>query len=156
MAWANSLGDLSADVAMTKKGFGEMAMTATVAGPVMNILVGQGLSMLIQILTFDQGPTALLDRKVEFYIFYLEKEERQINLLSVLPTILIAAAMLVIVNAFINAVTNKFRPGFALGRFAVLLYVVVLLFLVFFSIFFDVGGVSDTDPTPSPTPVPNP
>ncbi len=57
---------------MTKKGFGEMAMTATVAGPVMNILVGQGLSMLIQILTFDQGPTALLDRKVEFGIFYLE------------------------------------------------------------------------------------
>lgn len=40
LAWANSLGDLSADVAMTKKGFGEMAMTATVAGPVMNILVG--------------------------------------------------------------------------------------------------------------------
>ena len=146
LAWANSLGDLSADVAMTKKGFGEMAMTTTVAGPVMNILVGQGLSMLIQILTFDQGPTALLDRKVEFYIFYLEGPRKgQINLLSVLPTILIASAMLVIVNAFINAVTSKFRPGFALGRFAVLLYVVVLLFLVFFSIFWNVGGVPDEE-----------
>lgn len=53
LAWANSLGDLSANVAMTKKGFGEMAMTATVAGPVMNILLGQGLSMLLGILTFS-------------------------------------------------------------------------------------------------------
>ena len=77
-------------------------------------------------------------------------------MLTVLPTILIGSAMLVIVNAFINAVTSKFRPGFALGRFAVLLYVIVLLFLVFFSIFFDVGGVSDEEPTPIPTPVPNP
>ena len=35
---------MSADVAMTKKGFGEMAITATVAGPVFNILVGMSLS----------------------------------------------------------------------------------------------------------------
>ena len=53
LAWANSLGDMSADVAMTKKGFGEMAMTATVAGPVMNILVGQGFSMVLSILTYN-------------------------------------------------------------------------------------------------------
>lgn len=55
LAWANSLGDMSADVAMTKKGFGEMAMTATVAGPVMNILLGQGLSMMIGIISFNKG-----------------------------------------------------------------------------------------------------
>jgi sodium/potassium/calcium exchanger 6 len=55
LAWANSLGDMSADVAMTKKGFGEMAMTATVAGPVMNILLGQGLSMMIGIVSFNKG-----------------------------------------------------------------------------------------------------
>jgi len=65
LAWANSLGDLSADVAMTKKGFGEMAMTATVAGPVMNILVGQGFSMLLGILTYNLTETpALIDRRI--------------------------------------------------------------------------------------------
>ena len=40
LAWGNCLGDMSADVAMTKKGFGEMAITATVAGPIFNVLMG--------------------------------------------------------------------------------------------------------------------
>ena len=40
LSWGNCLGDMSADVAMTKKGFGEMAVTATIAGPIFNILVG--------------------------------------------------------------------------------------------------------------------
>ena len=44
LAWGNCLGDMSADVAMTKKGFGEMAITATLAGPVFNTLVGMSLS----------------------------------------------------------------------------------------------------------------
>jgi Ca2+/Na+ antiporter len=35
---------MSADIAMTKKGFGEMAITATLAGPVFNILVGMAIS----------------------------------------------------------------------------------------------------------------
>ena len=35
---------MSADVAMTKKGFGEMAITATLAGPVFNTLVGVSLA----------------------------------------------------------------------------------------------------------------
>lgn len=50
LSWGNSLGDVSADVALTKKGFGEMAITATMAGPLFNILVGQGLGTLLQIL----------------------------------------------------------------------------------------------------------
>ena len=44
LAWGNCLGDMSADVAMTKKGFGEMAITATMAGPIFNIMVGGFLS----------------------------------------------------------------------------------------------------------------
>jgi Ca2+/Na+ antiporter len=31
---------MSADTAMTRKGFGEMAITATMAGPIFNILIG--------------------------------------------------------------------------------------------------------------------
>jgi len=42
---------MSADVAMTKKGFGEMAITGTMAGPVFNVLIGMGLSMTIKFAT---------------------------------------------------------------------------------------------------------
>ena len=43
IAWGNCLGDMTADVAMTKRGYGEMAVTGTIAGPIFNILAGLGL-----------------------------------------------------------------------------------------------------------------
>ena len=43
LAWGNSIGDLSANVTMARKGLANMAMTACFAGPVFNILVGLGL-----------------------------------------------------------------------------------------------------------------
>lgn len=43
LAWGNSMGDLSADVTMARKGLANMAMTACFAGPVFNILIGLGL-----------------------------------------------------------------------------------------------------------------
>mmetsp|Transcript_22678 Transcript_22678/g.21800 ORF Transcript_22678/g.21800 Transcript_22678/m.21800 type:complete len:490 (-) Transcript_22678:90-1559(-) len=42
LAWGNSMGDLSANVTMAKKGLANMAMTACFAGPIFNILVGLG------------------------------------------------------------------------------------------------------------------
>ena len=46
LAWGNCLGDMNADVAMTKKGFGEMAITGCMAGPIFNILIGLGASLM--------------------------------------------------------------------------------------------------------------
>lgn len=43
LAWGNSMGDLSANMTMARKGLANMAMTACFAGPVFNILVGLGL-----------------------------------------------------------------------------------------------------------------
>lgn len=43
LAWGNSMGDLSANITMAKKGLANMAITACFAGPVFNILVGLGL-----------------------------------------------------------------------------------------------------------------
>jgi len=62
LAWGNCLGDMSADVAMTKKGFGEMAITATMAGPIFNILIGGFLSNLGYKVSND-------DRKIHFTAF---------------------------------------------------------------------------------------
>jgi len=43
LAWGNSIGDLSTNVAMARKGLANMAITACFAGPVFNMLVGLGL-----------------------------------------------------------------------------------------------------------------
>jgi len=42
LAWGNSIGDLSANLTMARKGLANMAMTACFAGPVFNILLGLG------------------------------------------------------------------------------------------------------------------
>jgi Ca2+/Na+ antiporter len=46
-----------ADVAMTRRGFGEMAITGCMAGPVFNVLVGLGVSVTKTILT-EKGLSA--------------------------------------------------------------------------------------------------
>ena len=47
LAWGNSIGDLSSNVAVAVKGYGEMAITGCYAGPVFEILVGLGISFMI-------------------------------------------------------------------------------------------------------------
>lgn len=39
LAWGNSVGDMSTNMAMARKGLANMAMTACYAGPVFNLLV---------------------------------------------------------------------------------------------------------------------
>ncbi|KAL7483406.1 hypothetical protein ACHAW6_009056 [Cyclotella cf. meneghiniana] len=46
LAWGNSLGDLSANVAMARKGMPDMATTANFAGPAFNLLVGTSIGFL--------------------------------------------------------------------------------------------------------------
>ena len=39
LAWGNSIGDFSTNMAMARKGLANMALTACYAGPVFNLLV---------------------------------------------------------------------------------------------------------------------
>jgi sodium/potassium/calcium exchanger 6 len=47
LAWGNSIGDLINNVSVAKAGFPAMAVSACVAGPVFNVLVGLGLSLMV-------------------------------------------------------------------------------------------------------------
>mmetsp|Transcript_10638 Transcript_10638/g.25223 ORF Transcript_10638/g.25223 Transcript_10638/m.25223 type:complete len:798 (+) Transcript_10638:335-2728(+) len=47
LAWGNSVGDLSTNVAMAKRGLSNMALTACFAGPLFNLLVGCALGFLL-------------------------------------------------------------------------------------------------------------
>ena len=44
LSWGNSVGDAFASIAISKKGFGEMAFTGCIAGPVFNLLLGIGIT----------------------------------------------------------------------------------------------------------------
>jgi sodium/potassium/calcium exchanger 6 len=59
LAWSNSIGDLVADLAVAKQGFPRMAISAAIGGPLLNLLIGFGLSFLIAIL---QGKTISIPR----------------------------------------------------------------------------------------------
>ena len=60
IAWGNQLGDMSSDVAMVKRGFGEMAITATVAGPLFNTLIGLGMALVLSITSAKDPNTAYI------------------------------------------------------------------------------------------------
>lgn len=45
LALGNSIPDLVADLAVSKLGFGELAITGAIAGPLFNLLLGMGISL---------------------------------------------------------------------------------------------------------------
>jgi sodium/potassium/calcium exchanger 6 len=50
LSWANSVGDLVSDVAMAKQGYPQMAVSACIGGPCLNMLLGIGLASTIAII----------------------------------------------------------------------------------------------------------
>ena len=46
LSWGNSIGDAIASRSISKSGLGEMVITGCVAGPVFNLLLGLGLTLL--------------------------------------------------------------------------------------------------------------
>lgn len=62
LSWGNSVGDAFATIAISRRGFGEMAFTGCIAGPVFNVMFGLGLSTLIVNMKIDGGiPFAIND-----------------------------------------------------------------------------------------------
>jgi len=53
IAWGNSVGDFSSNLAMAKRGLGNVSMTASFAGPVFNILIGLGFGFLFYFAAHD-------------------------------------------------------------------------------------------------------
>merc|ERR1712228_876560 len=74
LAWGNSIADLSANVAMARKGLANMAITACFAGPIFNILIGLGLGFGILNAKMGVSSTEVsvtVDVKVGFLFLFL-------------------------------------------------------------------------------------
>jgi len=152
LAWGNCLPDMCADVAMTKKGFGEMAITGTMAGPIFNILVGQGLAMTIK-LARSGNP---LESKVRLSIYKpsdpskpQHEQPLQFDPESLLPLVLICAQLVTLTFLLLNAVKNRYCLHYKYNFINSLIYVCVVIFLIAFSIItftsseIDISGAKD-------------
>ena len=131
IAWGNSLGDAIADTAMTKRGFGEMAITGTVAGPIFNMLVGLGLSMSISILTSDTPSTT----HVTLSLYDIDSKtgaKGDFNLLSILPLTLLIAQFFILIVMLLLSVKNNYLIG--VNWMNMILYFLVIIGLIIFSI----------------------
>ncbi|KAL7538451.1 hypothetical protein ACHAXR_010322 [Thalassiosira sp. AJA248-18] len=65
LAWGNSMGDLSANLAMARKGMPDMATTGCFAGPSFNLLVGTGFGFLYlqyELHTTSISPDSILQK----------------------------------------------------------------------------------------------
>jgi len=103
LAWGNSMGDMAADVSMTKKGFGEMAITATLAGPVFNTLMGMSLSNFASFASnnayedrgvaagFFQSELKLYYRELKIVEYRDDGKYGDFDLNSVLPCVIIGS-----------------------------------------------------------------
>ncbi|GMR30667.1 hypothetical protein PMAYCL1PPCAC_00862 [Pristionchus mayeri] len=69
MAWASSISDLVADIAVARQGFPKMAIAATIGGALFNILIGFGIPFTISKIQGDQVPIALDDIKLVMIVF---------------------------------------------------------------------------------------
>lgn len=137
LAWGNSLGDMSADTAMTKKGFGEMGVTATMAGPIFNILMGQGLASLFTLIAPSKGNKFTITQKFIPYSTRVKDPdtgEMVFNKVSVLPITMLSAEFIILAILIVNALVNKFRISFKFSIIGAIFYFSFITFLIVYSI----------------------
>jgi Ca2+/Na+ antiporter len=130
IAWGNELGDYTADTAMTRRGFGEMAITGTIAGPLFNILVGLGAANTYTIL----DPSTSYNYVV--YSLYVDGEngEKLFDPVAVLPLVLMVGQFFILCILMVNGVANHFKISFKWTYISVTVYLLILIGLIAFSL----------------------
>ena len=55
LAWGNSIGDMIADVSVSRRGYSKMGIGAAIGGPTLNVLIGVGLGFAIKTIGSSSG-----------------------------------------------------------------------------------------------------
>ena len=145
LAWGNCLGDMSADLAMTRKGFGEMAITGTMAGPIFNILMGQGLAMIIKLVSSGDPFNAHVRLSIYKATPPGEEPSYEFDPESLLPLVLICAQLVTLIFLSLNACQNRYSLHFKFAFINSAIYICVVVFLVGYSIASAYGGQQGLD-----------
>ena len=117
LSWGNSVGDAFASMSISRKGFGEMAVTGCVAGPVFNLMLGLGLITVKCNLILEDG--------IEF-----SKSDPQ----GMLTLSIILASILILSTLSWLTVSNKFKLQDWHAKMLILLYAAVIILIAFLSI----------------------
>ena len=116
LTYGNSIPDLLLNIRLAKKGYGEMAVSSTIAGPLFSLLVGLGISLI---------KTNLKIGTINFNFF---NKSNIINILALI-FLFINLICLAIISKLQNYVLN-----IKLSYFVFTFYCVVLL-IIFFIVF---------------------
>ena len=108
---------------MASRGFGEMAITALIAGPIFNILVGSGASSMITIATYKEPlqmylPFSMYDANGNY-----DKEA------TIVLTLMFGGLTCLIIN-LMNGIVNNYKLKFSWTIPTLTIYVCSLLFLI--------------------------
>jgi len=112
LSWGNSVGDAFASVSISKKGFGEMALTGCIAGPVFNLMLGLGLITVKCNLLLDGGIP-----------FTYDDESGLLTFCIIIASILILSTMVWM------TVSNKFKLVNRHANVLILLYAAVIILI---------------------------
>ena len=140
IAWGNSLPDMWASLAMTKRGFGEMAITANIAAPIFNILVGTGVSSILKLSKTDD----ILSNKIPISIYHnTDLGERKINPVALIPLISCVSYIVILGINIVNAILNKFNLKYKITMISIVAYFGTICFLVVYSVINNVDPHED-------------
>mmetsp|Transcript_53794 Transcript_53794/g.73738 ORF Transcript_53794/g.73738 Transcript_53794/m.73738 type:complete len:182 (+) Transcript_53794:139-684(+) len=110
LSWGNSVGDAIASAAISKKGFGEMALTGCIAGPIFNLMLGLGLTTFKMCIDIPEGIAFDLS----------EPTTREL--------LLILVASIVILSTFVcMTISMNYKVNSFVGRVLALEYASVIL-----------------------------
>lgn len=113
LSWGNSVGDAFASISISKKGFGEMAITGCVAGPVFNLMLGLGLITVKANLLLEDG--------IEF-----SRHEPE----GMLTLIIILASIMILSTLSWLTVSNKFKMVDWHAKMLLMLYAFTIVLLI--------------------------
>jgi Ca2+/Na+ antiporter len=114
---------------MTKKGFGEMAITGSIASAIFCILVGLGLSTFIPLFK------NFLNNKPSQIAWTAFNTDGSFEKSSIVPLTLIISLFLMLILLFLNACRNSYHLVYKFQLIPSFVYIVVISALVYYVLY---------------------
>lgn len=117
LTYGNSIADLALNITLVKNGYGEMALAGTIAGPLFNLLVGLGSSLLK--MNYIYGTLS-----VDLY----NKE----NIITVIGVFVLIVNLILI---FVQCCYNQYTLGYSISYVGFGVYGLFLLAICYITFF---------------------